>query len=507
MRLPHSEKRDNGLVHPASRATLMAFSDTALKTLRRMLLAVIAGLLVYTGYALASGNVDKLWFSMPLGLLLVGMCYRELRAGRIERGLAVLCWGFWAYACVLSFMLSGIRTPILIATPSAIMIVAWAQGRREMVLMVALTTLVLVIDVLAETYGWMTPSTARPPGSAFITYMAVIVNTGIIALVIAENFSRLVNNGKLLTIDLQRRLKELKDSDDALRALNNQLEQRVAERTSQYNEANQALQNLVERLELAQTELVQSEKLASLGSMVAGISHELNTPIGNVLTLTSSLEDLLVQLNTMIHARQVRRSELDELLQSGKEMAALATKSTKRAVNLMASFKQVAVDQTSEQRRPFNLFNVVEDNLRALQPTIKKERKTIAIENHVDRAIECDSFPGPLGQIIVNLTQNAILHGFEGRDSGTIRIEAESLDELILLNVVDDGIGMEPNIMVHAFDPFFTTKLGRGGSGIGLSISYRIATSILGGNLAVVSRPGQGARFTLTMPKVAPFKI
>jgi len=361
--------------------------------------------------------------------------------------------------------------------------------------------------VIAENSHWLPPPITRSATSIFITYMGVIANASLIAVVIAENFNLLVNNSKKLTADLQRRLTELKSSDDALRNLNNLLEERVTERTAQYDEANKSLQNLVAKLELAQKELVQSEKLASLGSMVAGISHELNTPVGNTLMLTTSLENLFQHISTTIESGQMKRSELDELLRTGMQMATLATKSTRRAVDLMASFKQVAVDQTSEQRRNFNLYNVIEDNLATLLPSIKKQHKAISIVNQVSPTIECDSFPGPLGQIILNLAQNAILHGFDGRDGGVITIAAEAVHELILLTVSDDGVGMAPAVLVHVFDPFFTTRMGQGGSGIGLSVSYRIATSVLGGNLTVQSSPGRGALFTLTMPTQAPFKF
>jgi signal transduction histidine kinase len=374
-------------------------------------------------------------------------------------------------------------------------------------LMLLLTTLFFASYVVADNNHWLPEPIVRSAFSMFITYMGVTANARIIALVIAENFKQLVSNGKKLTADLERRFSELKQSDDALRDLNNRLEQRVVERTAQYDETNKSLQNMIAKLELAQKELVQSEKLASLGSMVAGISHELNTPVGNAQMLTSSLENLFQQIMATVSSGQVKRSELDELLKSGIEMAALATKSTRRAVDLMNSFKQVAVDQTSEQRRQFNLRNVVEDNLATLLPNIKKQRKTIRFINHVGSHIECDSYPGPLGQIITNLTQNAILHGFDGRDSGTVTIASEELPDMILLTVTDDGVGMEPAVLVHVFDPFFTTKLGKGGSGIGLSISYRIATSILGGNLTASSVPGKGACFTLTIPNIAPYKF
>ena len=494
-------------MRPESSDVLVAFSDNTIRILQRVLLVVMLTSVIALVTGLVTGHSEKQLISFGVSLVIVSVCYRELRRGHIERGINIFCWGFWLFACVHSFEVAGIRTPVLFLLPPVIMIVAWSQGRNAMLLMLLLTTLFLAAYVVAEYEHWLPTAITRTAVSLFITYMSVIVSAAIFALVVAENFNRLANNGKKLTYDLERRLAELKQSDDALRNLNNRLEQRVAERTAQYDETTRTLQKTVARLELAQKELVQSEKLASLGSMVAGISHELNTPVGNALTMTTSLENLFEQLGAAVSGGKIKRAELDEWIKSGTEMAALATRSTRRAVDLMASFKQVAVDQTSEKRRKFNLYSVIEDNLATLLPNIKKLHKTIRIANQVATHIECDSYPGPLGQIIINLTQNAILHGFDGLEAGTVTIAAQEKDGIIALTLSDDGVGMTPSVLVHVFDPFFTTKLGMGGSGIGLSVSYRIATSILGGNLVVTSAPGKGAQFTLTMPRVAPFKL
>lgn len=498
---------NNAFKHPPGTDALVGFSVQSIKIMKVMLGAVMCASVLAVVYGFLSGHSEQLILSVVLTLVVVGVCYWELNKGRIDRAVNVFCWGFWLYACVFSLQVAGIHTPILFLIPPVIMIVGWSQGRIAVLVMLSLTTLFFISYVVAENYHWLPDAIHRTAMSMFITYMCIIFNAGIISLVIAENFTRLVKNSKKLTRDLQRRLHELKQSDEALRNLNNRLEQRVADRTALFDSTNQSLQNTVARLELAQKELVQSEKLASLGSLVAGISHELNTPVGNALTMTTSLENLFQQFSESISAGNIKRSDLEELIQTGIEMSALATRSTRRAVDLMASFKQVAVDQTSEKRRNFNLYNVIEDNLATLLPNIKKQHKAIRITNQVGTHIQCDSYPGPLGQIILNLTQNAILHGFDGKDAGTVTIVVEEKNEMIVLSISDDGIGMEPAVMVHVFDPFFTTKLGRGGSGIGLSVSYRIATSILGGNLSVVSAPGKGASFTLSMPKVAPFKF
>jgi signal transduction histidine kinase len=486
---------------------LNLFPESATKVLKRMLLVGI-GVLVSVGlYGMLYVDIAELVPAFIVGIIILSISYRELKMARIDRGLSVLCWSLWTYACVYGYIVGGLRTPILIIVPSLIMTTAWIQGKRPMMWMLSMSAVIFSSYAIGEKFLWLPAPHARKPFEILTVELSVIAISGVIAFVLAENFNLLFEKGLRLTTELRRRVRELRISEDALKELNDQLEQRVLQRTFQYDETNKKLQNLVSSLEQAQAELVNSEKLASLGSMVAGISHELNTPVGNTLTLTTSLENLFQQMQDDLRSGQIRRSEMVALIQTGLEMSVLATKSTKRALDLMSSFKQVAVDQTSEQRRKFNLHGVIEDNLATLLPSIRKQHKAIRIENSAGTDIHCDSFPGPLGQIIVNLTQNAILHGFDNREAGTVRIHTEDHGEVTLLTVSDDGIGMQPNILAHVFDPFFTTKLGQGGSGIGLSISYRIATSILGGNLTVHSTPGEGTRFTLVLPKIAPFKF
>ena len=272
----------------------------------------------------------------------------------------------------------------------------------------------------------------------------------------------------------------------------------IAERTVDLSKA-------LEVVRRTQDDLVRAEKLASLGSMVAGISHELNTPLGNALLAATTMEQMFAQTYEQINAGNLRRTALNDFLVSGKEMAALITRSSARAAEMVASFKQVAVDQTSEQRRAFNLDQVVSDNLAALLPKFQKNH--IQVQNLVAGEIACNSYPGPLGQVLTNLIQNAIIHGFIDRDEGTITISAIRHMGGLTVTIEDNGVGMTPDVLAHIFDPFFTTRLGQGGSGLGLSISHRIATSILGGDLKAESVLQRGSVFTLTFPEIAPFQL
>ena len=472
-----------------------------------MILILLFSFAVAWTYNFFYGDGEHLFRNLIVAIVVLLSAYREFRARRTVRGLVIICWGVWADAFYLGYIVAGIRTPMLLIVPSLIMIVAWIQGKRAMLLMAAMSILLDISYIVADNAHLLPPARPRTSEQILLVFLCVIAISGVIALVLAENFKRLIEKGWRLTDEMQERVRELKASELALKDLNDKLEQRVEERTAQYEEANKALQKTVSRLELAQVELVNAEKLASLGSMVAGISHELNTPIGNVLMITTSMEKHFEDMQEKVLQGMVRRSAFEDFLKTGHDMSRLAIRSTTRAVDLVSSFKQVAADQTSEQRRSFDLRVVIDDNIATLWPSIKNRKLDLQIDNLVPSHIICDSYPGPLGQVIINLTQNALLHGLADTERGRIVIEAVEQGNMVSITVSDNGIGIAPQNLAHIFDPFFTTKLGKGGSGLGLTISYRIVVSVLGGNLSATSVLGHGAQFTLVFPKTAPFKI
>jgi signal transduction histidine kinase len=241
---------------------------------------------------------------------------------------------------------------------------------------------------------------------------------------------------------------------------------------------------------------VQSEKLASLGAMVAGISHELNTPIGNTVTVSSTLQAQVKDFKKLVDSGQLRKSDLTDFLGLLNEMADVIVRSTQRAAELVTSFKQVAVDRSSERRRDFDLADLVQELVTALKPSMRKFEITIAVD--IAPGIACDSYPGPVGQVVTNLIQNAVTHAFSAEKFGTIFINAQVDGAWVVMQVRDDGKGMDEHTLKHAFDPFFTTRLGQGGSGLGLSVSHRIATTVLGGTLSASSVAGEGSSFTFS---------
>lgn len=265
------------------------------------------------------------------------------------------------------------------------------------------------------------------------------------------------------------------------------------------------LTQTLDSLKKTQEELIHTETLAALGAMVAGISHELNTPIGNALIATTALQERTRQLAAQLGAQTIRRATLEEFIQATQEMSELALQAITQSAKLVKSFKQVAIDQTSESRRSFDLKCLIDDNLANLKAGQGYDR--VIMQNTVGEGLLCDTYPGPLSQILLNLVHNAAVHGIGTRQDGRIVISAYQDKETIYLEVLDNGQGMAPNVLAHIFDPFFTTTLGKGGSGLGLSICRRIATSVLGGCLTVRSAPGEGSCFTLTFPRMAPGRL
>ncbi len=256
------------------------------------------------------------------------------------------------------------------------------------------------------------------------------------------------------------------------------------------------------QLQNAQTQLVSQEKLAALGSLMAGVAHELNTPIGNSLLIASTLQQKTAEIETQMNGPGLRRSDLANYIADARKASELVMRGLNSAADLVNSFKQVAVDRTTEQRRVFNLQQVTHEIVATMMNRIRNANHTI--EYDVSDGLAMDSYPGPFGQVIANFINNALLHAFEGRTHGRMKLAASQHGEnRVLITFSDNGGGIATSHLSRIFDPFFTTKLGQGGSGLGLSISYNIVTSLLGGQIGVASGP-EGTTFTLDLPLTAP---
>lgn len=303
---------------------------------------------------------------------------------------------------------------------------------------------------------------------------------------------------------MERMRQALLSAFEALREHNLNLEATVAQRTAELTASNDELFQALDTLQKAQRELVESEKLASLGRLVAGVAHELNTPLGNALTVVSALSDRYKQLEAMLGGTtQLRRSVLEELARDTRRGQDILQRNVQKAADLVRDFKQVAIDQTADRRREFDLAKVVEDVLVMVEPSFKHTPYVIDTDLH--HGLMMNSYPGALGQVLTNLLMNALLHAFEGMEQGRVRVHcAQVSDSEAELCVSDDGRGMDESVRRRIFDPFFTTKLGTGGSGLGMHIVHSIVTNVLGGQIEVRSSAGQGTEMLIRLPLVAP---
>ena len=319
----------------------------------------------------------------------------------------------------------------------------------------------------------------------------------------ANSFNRMLETIESKNKDLEEQVNKRKDAEHALRDMNTELEDRIEIRTIELARKNEELSEAMNVLEQAKDELVQSEKLASLGSVVAGVAHELNTPIGIGVTAASTIERTIQDFRDKISSNQISRRDLDHFMETSEDGMTLILGNLSRASELVKSFKQVAVDQTSENRRTFNLRLVVEEIIATLQPKFKRTPHEIHID--IPEEINLDSFPGPFGQVLTNLVMNSLLHGFNNDMHGVIEISAtEVAGDQVNIKVKDNGTGISSDYLKHVFDPFFTTKMGQGGSGLGMHIVYTIITAVMGGKISITSTPGVETEISMTLPLKAP---
>lgn len=290
------------------------------------------------------------------------------------------------------------------------------------------------------------------------------------------------------------------ERDRALRQHQDNLEKIVAERTEQLQQSNRSLTDSLDKLKIAQEELLQSEKLASLGNLVSGVAHEVNTPLGISITAASHLTSEARLAQRALHGNELKKSDLERFFNECLETGDLLSANLDRAAHLIRSFKQVAVDQTSEEQRRINLHAYIDEVLASLRP--KYKTAPVEVINDIDPDITTQLSPGALAQVVTNLVINSLLHGFDdGTLEGHIRFSsaAAGANRLALL-YEDDGRGMSEETLKHIFDPFYTTRRSSGGSGLGMNIVFNLVTGKLGGRIQIHSPPYDGCRFRITLP-------
>jgi len=289
-----------------------------------------------------------------------------------------------------------------------------------------------------------------------------------------------------------------KAAEDQIKKMNVELEHRVEERTSELISANVELRHTLQHLQIAQTQLIQTEKMAALGSLVAGVAHEINTPIGIGVTATSHLKKITEKLKEQYEANSIRKNDLDDFIKNTFDSCDIILANIWRASEIITSFKHVAVDQSSEQRREFNIKQYINEILISLHPKIKKTPHKIIVE--CDEKISINNYPGAFSQIITNLIINSLIHAFPGEAIGEIIIRVALIDGIINMDYSDNGNGIPSENVGKIFDPFFTTKRGQGGTGLGLNIVFNIISQKLKGGISVESELGKGTSFHINFP-------
>lgn len=305
-------------------------------------------------------------------------------------------------------------------------------------------------------------------------------------------------NQAAIAIENARMFTELKQAEEALRKLNEELEQRVEARTTELRETNRSLQESLETLQRTQSQLVQSEKMAALGSLVAGVSHEISTPVGIGVTAASHLDQKSREIERRYREGEMTRSDLERYLKTACQSSEMILGNLRRAADHIQSFKQVAVDQASGDKRRFKLKEYLDEILLSLHPKLKRTTHTITV--NCSDGLEIESYPGAFSQIITNFVLNSLNHGFEDKEHGHITLDIIYQNDALQLRYSDNGKGIPHEECLRIFEPFYTTKRGQGGSGLGLHIVYNLVTQRLNGHITCESMPGIGTTFLIQVP-------
>ncbi len=276
------------------------------------------------------------------------------------------------------------------------------------------------------------------------------------------------------------------------------LEEMIATRTSEVTKANAELSSTLDMLRSTQNDLVEREKLASLGSVVAGVAHEVNTPIGVGVTAASSLRNATRKITEKMAQNEMKKSDLVSFFDTAVRSTEIIEANLMRAAELVRSFKLVAVDQSSETRREIDLESYLNDVMISLRPELRKAGHTSEVI--AGEKITLETTPSAIWQIVSNLVMNSIIHAYGPGDHGIIRLSATKENDNVLISYKDNGKGMSDEVRRRVFEPFYTTKRGQGGSGLGLSIVYNLVTKSLDGTISCNSTEGEGTEFLIAIP-------
>ncbi|WP_257169601.1 HAMP domain-containing sensor histidine kinase [Bradyrhizobium sp. SRS-191] len=347
--------------------------------------------------------------------------------------------------------------------------------------------------------------------SIAVIFLGIILSAGVlIALSIRLPLQQIMAAMRAIMLgDYDREVQgtEARDEVGAMaRAVETFRENAIAKRKTEdeLRTAKEKAESALLELNAAQRNLIDAERLAALGGLVAGVAHEVNNPIGISLTVASSFARRVEMFEAALRSPEggLRRSQLEEFVRSSRDASEQLVANLQRAGELIQSFKQVAVDRSHAERRTFVLSEATDQIITSLKPVLKRAPITLAVD--VPEGLFIDGYPGFYGQILTNLFLNAVNHAFADGRAGTISITARArgADDIEII-FADNGAGMTPDVQRQAFDPFFTTRRNEGGTGLGLHIVYNLVTQQLGGRMMLESREGQGTTFRIIMPRVA----
>lgn len=322
-----------------------------------------------------------------------------------------------------------------------------------------------------------------------------------------QEFNQLNRAFNTMMDRVEGQLHKMEQAEHEIMQLNQSLEQKISERTSALKESNQELLNTLATLHKYQNQIVETEKMASLGQMVAGIAHEVNTPIGLGVTASTLLQDKVHEIEQAFEKKTLSSNQLARFLGDSKENLGIIYRNLERAAGLISSFKQVAVDQSNDSKRQFNMQQLLNEVLLSLRPNLKKTQHRLNINCPADLIIT--SKPGPINQILINLIMNSLIHAFDEGEAGEITINVQLKQHRCYVHYSDNGKGVPEHIRKRIFDPFVTTRRGDGGSGLGMHLVYNLVTQALNGRINLESQLGEGIQIDIDFPvgSVTPSKL
>ena len=316
-----------------------------------------------------------------------------------------------------------------------------------------------------------------------------------------QEIKQLKKQNRILQIKLKRsqqQLVQLEETNKKNETLSKKIILDLEESRNILEQRTIEVSQTLAELKATQKQLVESEKMAALGSLVAGIAHEINTPVGTSITVASTLADETKFFLSQVEQGKLKRQALNNYIEIAQESSELILRNLHRAGELVQSFKLVAVDQTSQQKRTFSIKTYIKEILVSLTPKLKPTKHQVILEG--SETVQIDSYPGVFAQIITNLVVNSLIHAYQPNESGIIKFEIIEQPETIVINYSDDGCGIPPEYISHIFEPFFTLARDRGGSGLGLHLVYNLVVQQLHGTIEVESTVGKKTLFRISLP-------